>query len=412
MSLSIAEIPFAALLSPQVVIWLPKLVSAGFLFAFGACVGSFLNVVAYRLPAGRSVVSPPSRCPTCGSMLSWRENLPVLGWILLGGRCRRCRTRISVQYPLIELLVGVLFAATYLILFASDPESFWGEVGGPWWRRLGFGGAWPAYGVLMAMVSGLVAATLVDARTFLIPGGITTTMTLVAFGGWAWQGLLDDPTRGLAASMHPLPPVGWTAVGLVAGATIGVAVSNWALLAGRFPRSFADYEDFVTEDEPLADYPHGRREMLKELLFLTPVLLGAVVGGVLGGLADPTTAVPAVPATLASAGLGWLVGGGLVWAVRILGTLAFGREAMGMGDVHLLAAVGAALGWIDPVRVFFIAPFIALAWIAVSRVVASIAGRSGRELPYGPHLAAATMLVVYARPWIEHVEHLLLHPPG
>lgn len=412
MSLSLAEISFAAMLPDRVVIWLPKLVTSGFLFAFGACVGSFLNVVAYRLPAGRSVVSPPSRCPMCGSKLSWRENLPVIGWILLAGRCRRCRTRISVQYPAIELLVGIIFAASYLVLFASSSDSLWGEVGGVWWRRLGFAGAWPAYGVLMAMVSGLVAATLVDARTFLIPGGITTTMSLVAFGGWGLQGFFDDPTRTLPESIHPLPMVGWPVVGLAAGAAIGTAVANWGLWTGRLPRSFADYDDYVTDDEPLADYPHGRREMLKELLFLAPILAGGAIGSVLGGFVDASVAVPAVPELLASAGLGWLVGGGLVWAVRILGTLAFGREAMGMGDVHLLAAVGAALGWIDPIRVFFIAPFIALAWIAVSRLVASLAGRSGRELPYGPHLAAATVLIVYARPWIEHVEHLLLHPPG
>jgi prepilin signal peptidase PulO-like enzyme (type II secretory pathway) len=85
---------------------------------------------------------------------------------------------------------------------------------------------------------------------------------------------------------------------------------------------------------------------------------------------------------------------------------------MGMGDVHLLAAVGAALGWVDPIRVFFIAPFMALAWIAVSRLVASVRGRGGHELPYGPHLAMATLVVVYARPVIEQAQAFLLHPPG
>ena len=110
--------------------------------------------------------------------------------------------------------------------------------------------------------------------------------------------------------------------------------------------------------------------------------------------------------------LGWFVGGGLVWGVRILGTLGFGREAMGMGDVHLLAAIGAALGWMDPIRIFFLAPFLALAWIAVSRLVATLVRREGRELPYGPHLAAATMLVVFARPFVDELQRALFHPPG
>jgi len=400
------------LMSDELVIWLPKLVTAAFVFAFGACVGSFLNVVVHRVPAGRSVVSPPSRCPICGAMLAWHDNLPIIGWLLLRGRCRRCRHPISIEYPAIELLVAILFAATYLILFASDPGSFWGRIGGGWWRQLGFAGAWPAFGLLMAMVSGLVAATLIDARTFLIPGGITTTMILVAFGGWSLQGLLPHPSWAPSTlPAHPLPPVGWTAVGLVIGAGLGLLIANLLLLTGRIPRSFADYDDYVTDDEPLAEYPHGRREMWKELLFLAPVLAGGVVGGLTGARVAPETAMPDLLAVLGAAGLGFLVGGALVWGVRILGTLGFGREAMGMGDVHLLAAVGAALGWVDPIRVFFIAPFMALAWIAVSRLVASVRGREGHELPYGPHLAMATLVVIYARPLIEQVQSFILHPP-
>ncbi len=403
---------FALSISDQMVMWLPKLVSAAFIFAFGACVGSFLNVVVYRLPAGRSVVSPPSRCPSCGAMLAWHDNLPIVGWLLLRGRCRRCANPISMQYPAIELLLAVLFAVTWLILFASDPTTVWGRIGGPWWRQLGFAGGWPAFGVLMTMVSGLVAATLIDARTFLIPAGITTTMTLVAFGGWALQAILPHPSVSPPTlAIHPLPTVGWTVTGLVVGAGVGLLIANLGLRSGRIPRSFADYDDYVTDDDPLADYPHGRREMLKELAFLTPVAVGAAIGGVVVSGVAPASPLPPLLATLGASGLGFLVGGALVWGVRILGTLAFGREAMGMGDVHLLAAVGASLGWVDPIRVFFIAPFIALAWIAVARLVASVRGRPGHELPYGPHLAMATLLVVYARPLIEQVQSFLLHPP-
>ncbi|MGH9221989.1 MAG: prepilin peptidase, partial [Vicinamibacterales bacterium] len=85
------------------VIWL---VYAGLL---GACVGSFLNVVIYRLPLEQSLVSPPSRCPQCGYRLAWYDNVPIVGWLLLGGRCRKCRNRISIQYPLVELITALLF---------------------------------------------------------------------------------------------------------------------------------------------------------------------------------------------------------------------------------------------------------------------------------------------------------------
>ncbi|MAC20872.1 MAG: hypothetical protein CMJ23_14560 [Phycisphaerae bacterium] len=393
----------------------PKLITAAFLFAFGAAVGSFLNVVVYRVPAGRSVVSPPSRCPSCGWRLSWRENLPILGWLFLRGRCRRCRGRISIQYPLIEAVVGAIFATTYLMLYVSAAGGWWENIGGPWWRVGGFGETWPAFAVLMTMIAGLVAATLVDARTFLIPAGITNVVGIVAIIGWGLQGLL--PAREAmvlleAAGDGPLPGVGWPVVGLVSGATIGNIVALVLLRRGILTRSFADYEEYVTDDEPLADYPHGRREMVREMAFLLPIISLGLLGWWLCSLVSLDAGPPRVMVFLASSALGYFVGAAIVWAIRILGTLAFGREAMGMGDVHLLAVVGATLGWLDPIRIFFIAPFLALAWIAGGRILSRFGGRTERELPYGPHLAAATLLVIYARPWIDELQTILFFPSG
>lgn len=82
----------------------------------GLAIGSFLNVVAYRVPAGRSVVRPPSACPACGHTIRARDNLPVLSWFLLGGRCRDCGASISPRYPLVEGLTALLFAATVLVV--------------------------------------------------------------------------------------------------------------------------------------------------------------------------------------------------------------------------------------------------------------------------------------------------------
>src|SRR5262249_15233089 len=84
----------------------------GVTFVGGLVVGSFLNVVIARLPTGQSIVSPGSHCPKCGHVLAWYENIPLLSWLALRGRCRTCRAPISVRYPGVELLTGLLFAAT------------------------------------------------------------------------------------------------------------------------------------------------------------------------------------------------------------------------------------------------------------------------------------------------------------
>nr|WP_217918799.1 A24 family peptidase [Myxococcus sp. AM010] len=84
---------------------------AVFLFVLGLCVGSFLNVVIARVPLDQSIVRPGSRCPKCGHVLAWYENIPLLSWLALRARCRGCRTPISVRYPLVELLTGLLYFA-------------------------------------------------------------------------------------------------------------------------------------------------------------------------------------------------------------------------------------------------------------------------------------------------------------
>jgi leader peptidase (prepilin peptidase)/N-methyltransferase len=76
---------------------------------FGAMLGSFLNVCVYRLPRSESVVRPRSRCPACGKPIAWYDNIPALSWLLLLGRCRSCKARISVQYPLVEVAVGLVW---------------------------------------------------------------------------------------------------------------------------------------------------------------------------------------------------------------------------------------------------------------------------------------------------------------
>jgi leader peptidase (prepilin peptidase)/N-methyltransferase len=377
-----------------------------FIFAFGAVVGSFINVVIYRLPVGMSVITPPSRCPTCGARLPWWENMPILGWLLLRGRCRHCGVAISPQYMLVELFMALTFSGLYLAYYMAGPAAtvaWWGEVGGNWWYYNRASLTFPAFTAVLFMIAGLVAMTVIDARTFEIPIKIPLVVTLVALVAWLVQALLPPRSQAGTQSLWAIQTTDWQWFAVACGGMLGILASLVLLHRGVLRYSFADYEQYVEEGETFADYPHARREMAIEMLFLLPCLgglvLGYFVGPMIGG-GPPPVIVQAVGGAL----LGYLVGGGLVWAVRILGTLGFGREAMGLGDVHLLAAVGAVLGWVDPIFIFLLAPFFGLLWAVLSMGVSSLLRKKRRELPYGPHLAVATLVVLLCRPVVSRIQ--------
>ncbi len=90
-----------------------------FLFAIGCCVGSFLNVVIYRMPRDKSLVRPPSSCPSCGKHIRFYDNIPLVSWLLLCGKCRYCKARISPRYFVIELLTGLVFVGMFALYFHS-----------------------------------------------------------------------------------------------------------------------------------------------------------------------------------------------------------------------------------------------------------------------------------------------------
>ncbi len=127
-------------------------------FIFGLCIGSFLNVCIYRLPKGKSVVSPPSSCPNCGHKLAFWENIPLLSYLLLRGRCLKCHQRISLKYPLVEFLTGILFLLCY--------ENF--------------GISIPFFSAI-TLSSALVAITFIDLEHKIIPDTISLTGILIGF---------------------------------------------------------------------------------------------------------------------------------------------------------------------------------------------------------------------------------------
>ena len=120
------------------------------IFALGASIGSFLNVVIYRLPAGLSLLHPPSRCPKCLNKLKPYDNVPVLGWLWLKGKCRYCKTNISPRYPIVEAATGILFVMVFW-KFQFSPFTI---------------GYW-------AFCSWLLALSLIDWDTMTLPGALT-----------------------------------------------------------------------------------------------------------------------------------------------------------------------------------------------------------------------------------------------
>jgi leader peptidase (prepilin peptidase)/N-methyltransferase len=128
----------------------PDLAGSAVAGLFGALIGSFLNVCIHRLPRGESIVHPPSRCPGCGHRLAWYENVPVLSWLALGGRCKGCKARIPTMYPLVELATAAVFAAA--------------------WHVFGPG---PLLGVRLLFACGMIVLAVTDLRERLLPNAVT-----------------------------------------------------------------------------------------------------------------------------------------------------------------------------------------------------------------------------------------------
>ncbi|MCB9731421.1 MAG: prepilin peptidase [Deltaproteobacteria bacterium] len=196
-------------------------------FALGASVGSFLNVVIYRVPLGLSIARPASRCPACETPLRLRDNVPVLGWLVRRGRCAHCGAAISARYPLVELATGLIALALFVDFSRGldpamfGPHRFLPHVVVPFVLYLTFAGV-------------LIAATFIDLDWFLLPDGLTLPAiplglaTAYAAGsaiGVTWQA----SAVGAAAGAGVILVVGLV-YGLVAG-RVGVGGGDWKLLA-------------------------------------------------------------------------------------------------------------------------------------------------------------------------------------
>jgi len=165
-------------------------------FIFGICIGSFLNVCIFRVPEGKSIVHPPSSCPVCGKSIRFYDNIPLLSWLILRGRCRYCQTPIAFRYVLVELLGGLMAVCVY-VKFGPSIEGI----------------------VYYAFIAALIVIIFIDIDHQIIPDVIS----------------LPGIPLGFAASFF-MPAITWmdSLIGLVAGGGILYAVAwGYALITGK-----------------------------------------------------------------------------------------------------------------------------------------------------------------------------------
>jgi leader peptidase (prepilin peptidase)/N-methyltransferase len=247
-------------------------------FAFGAVVGSFLNVCVHRMPREQSIVTPPSHCPHCKQRIRWYDNIPLVSYLVLGGRCRHCGARITPRYFLVELLTASLFLLVW-----------------------------------------------------------------VKIGGW-------------------------------------LAAIYWIVVAGLIIATFIDFEHYIIPNE----VTYG----------------GIVLGLLLSVVYPPLLNVVSIRAALLQSFLGVVVGGATLLLVALMGEWIFKKEAMGMGDVKLLAAIGAFLGWEATLFTVFVSSVVG-GVIGLVLVLLSKKGLQSR-IPYGPYIAFGSLVWIF---WGREIIH-------
>jgi leader peptidase (prepilin peptidase)/N-methyltransferase len=242
-------------------------------FALGASIGSFINVVVYRLPVGLSLIFPPSRCPHCLNRLKAYDNVPVFGWIGLKGRCRYCKSKIDLRYPVVEGITGLVFLLIFSV-FNTSPLTL---------------GYW-------VLCSWLLALSLIDLDTMTLPNPLTKSGLVLGLGFKCWLGFMAQ---------------GW----------VGLANHLWQGIVGAF--------------------------------------LGL-----------------------------WLLD-----IIAFLGSIIFGKQAMGAGDAKLAAMMGAWLGW----KHLLLACFLACVIGALIGYIAIIfkSKKWGQKMPFGPSLALGAVITLF-----------------
>jgi len=212
-----------------------------FLFMFGCCIGSFLNVVIYRLPREKSLVHPGSACPRCDKAIRFYDNIPLLSWLALRAKCRYCKAPISPRYFIVELLTGSVFLGVYLVYFHTGIRP-----------TMGAEGSWFVYALHLVLIAAFIAASGIDLELWIIPLSICWFVTAAGLIGSAAGGYLLDP---LAIKEYSLLPTASPGTGAMAvGAAIGLGIGWLLLRTGALKRSYEQTEAEGKDATPSDDH--------------------------------------------------------------------------------------------------------------------------------------------------------------
>ncbi|HVM61214.1 MAG TPA: prepilin peptidase [Verrucomicrobiae bacterium] len=342
-------------------------------FAFGAVIGSFLNVCVHRMPLDQSIVTPPSHCPHCNQHIQWADNIPLLSYLVLRGKCRYCGVRISPRYFLIELLTAVLF----LLMWLKSTEWDHPLVHGVYFLKV------PIYWMVMA---GLIVATFIDFEHYIIPNGITLGGVVVGFlCSIAVPPLQHTEFHSIAALRSFL--------GIVAGClTLYLIAEFGKLLFGRLRVPLAPGTTITIAESKLR-LPDEEIEWPDLFFRDSDKIRFTAVNLKLGDRQFSNAKVIVRQDSVTVNGEGYpLATVGVIEAVT--SEIVIPREAMGMGDVKLLAAIGAFLGWQATLFSLFLSSLVG-SFVGLSLIVAGRRQLQGK-IPYGPYIALGAVVWLFA----------------
>ncbi|HOX57237.1 MAG TPA: prepilin peptidase [Candidatus Paceibacterota bacterium] len=337
---------------------------SGVFFVFGSMVGSFLNVCIYRLPLEQSIITPPSHCPHCKYSIPWYLNIPLVTWLYLRGKCRNCGAPISIRYFLVELLTALVFLNCWL--------AFGGQ------------SAWLAL-VYALFLAGLIAATFIDFEHFIIPDEITIGGMVAGFACSFFLPSLHgqpSPSGGLRQSL----------LGIAVGAgIIYLILRAGKLLFGRQKVELPANTKIIFSETavhlPDRDIPYDelfyRRSDVIAFHARTLELVDR-------GYRD--VQVRLTPDKL-RVGEEDLNPEDVPHLEAVCTEIVLPREAMGLGDVKFMAAIGAFLGWKAVLFSLMLSSMIGSV-VGVTLILLRRREWSSR-LPYGPYIALAAALWIF-----------------
>ena len=333
-------------------------------FILGSMVGSFLNVCVYRMPRGLSVVHPPSHCPNCEYRIPWYLNMPLITWLVLGGKCANCKIPISFRYFALEFVTGLIFLATWLSI---GPAST---------------GLAIAYATIL---SAFLVATLIDFEHFIIPDQIT-------LGGIGAGLIFSFAVPALHLTEDRATSMERSATGAIVGLLLVYSIVRLGkLMFGKMhiklpdsakliftetelilPDEAVPYEELFYRKSDSIKFQAERLELVDRCYAGVQVQLSPKKLMVDQESFDPE-AVKHMEA--------------------ICHSITLPREAMGLGDVKFMGAIGAFLGWQSTVVSLMVSSMIGAA-IGVGLILIGRREWSSR-LPYGPYIALAAVIWMF-----------------